>query len=164
MTSKLASVHAGLVARKGEAMPALSNPGFSFVDTPRPARENAVHIQPSTLASQTSEPGTTIDQPTGHRPPAQDIITSARPPSETVRAASPQKPVRQTLENSHSGPYKLTFRMTKDQRRRLRIAAAQRDMSLQQVLSEALDNHLDGLCACSLEACNCLARKQDQQN
>jgi len=154
MTSKLASIHAGLVARKGEAMPALSNPGFSYVDSPRPVHETTARAQPRTA----------IAEPAGHRSPSHDNMAPALPISRTDTTSLKRKPARKDVEGEHPGPYKLTFRMTKDQRRRLRIAAAQRDLSLQQLLSEALDNHLDGLCACSLEACNCLARNEVHQN
>jgi predicted HicB family RNase H-like nuclease len=72
-------------------------------------------------------------------------------------------PAREVEDSKHPGRYRLTFRMTPDQRRRLRIAAAKEDQSLQQLLSDALDGHLDGLCACSLRDCTCLARHDESE-
>jgi len=152
MTSKLASLHAGLVARKGEAMPALTNPALTYVDTPRPVHETSTNSQRHTMASALGQP------PAVATTPANRFSSSKE--EEPVAVPSLQKPLLDTEEGSHHGPYRLSFRMTKDQRRRLRIAAAQNDRSLQQMLSVALDNHLDGLCACSLKECACLARKK----
>lgn len=190
MTSKLASLHAGLIARKGEAMPALSNPGFSYVDTARPApvltqvsAQTQAQVPAPTPAAAPIRDDSNDTKPTGLTPDARQAppppvtakpIVRQSPPLNREKSTRPsleaattlraqREPVRKTEEDKRLQPHKLTFRMTQDQRRRLRIAAAQRDKSLQQILSDALDNHLDGLCACSPEGCTCLARNETRQ-
>lgn len=155
MSSKLATLHAGLIARKGEARPAIAHAAFSYVDAPRPAP------QPVRQDGGIEEHGPSMaPQPAADVPvtPAPKPVSAAPRPPARVRAAPPQK----SEDNDHSKPFRLTFRMSADQRRRLRIAAAKEEKSLQEVLSDALDNHLDTLCACALRECSCLAREQGQ--
>ncbi|HEY8593949.1 MAG TPA: hypothetical protein VIL84_01795 [Devosiaceae bacterium] len=164
MTSKLASLHAGLVARKGEASPALSNPGFSYVDTPRPMPRPAFgnEFEPERRAGAQRA----AERPAMQVVPRQVVPREPQRPGPDLKAVAAQAaPDAHHRDNeTHHGPYRLTFRLTHDQRRRIRIAAAQKDQSLQQILSDALDNHLDGLCACSLSDCRCLARQETSPN
>lgn len=81
------------------------------------------------------------------------------PPVAEATEAPRALPAHETADHAHAAPYRLTFRLSVDQRRRLRIAAAKKDVSLQAVVSEALDAHLDSLCACSLSDCACMARE-----
>jgi hypothetical protein len=159
MSSKLASLHAGLIARKGEAAPAVAHPAYSYVDGPRPApqpmRRDGDGIEWRSFGAPAALPSADAPEPV----PALVRATPPTPPApEPVRAVPPQKPAA----DDHAGPYRLTFRMTADQRRRLRIAAAKEEMSLQELLSNALDSHLDTLCACKLHECTCLAREGGQ--
>lgn len=178
MTSKLASLHAGLIARKGEAMPALSNPGFSYVDTarpspvltqvpvPAPVRDSSNGTKPTDFPEVEPTPPVTAKPIVRQSPPLnreKPTQPNLKPNPEAITPRASREPVRKAEEDNHPRPHKLTFRMTQDQRHRLRIAAAQRDKSLQQILSDALDNHLDGLCACSPKGCTCLARNEARQ-
>lgn len=167
MTSKLASLHAGLVARKGEAAPAVSHTAFSYTDSRREVALEAV-ARPERdegndrARAAVERPLRTEETPAGPyraapRAPAQSQVRTLE---RTASVAEPRSEVERGKEH---GPYRLTFRMTPDQRRRLRIAAAQNEQSLQQLLSEALDNHLDGLCACSLSTCTCLSREDGRR-
>ncbi len=178
MTSKLASLHSGLVARKGEAMPAVSHPLFSYVDAPR-REEKSADVPPAPRAwppvratreveqldelvtaeeSGQSEPDVRPDEALEQRP----FAPSVTPKSETApRPAPHERHDHGTDEHDSTYRHRLTFRMTQEQHHRLRLAAAIKDESLQHVLSEALDNHLDGLCACSLKDCTCMSAAAD---
>jgi len=173
MSSKLASLHAGLIARKGEAAPAVAHPAFSYVDGPRPApqsiRREADGIErrsfgaPAVPARDGSPWTDGRAEPTRVdvlEPSAPEPVRTAPPALEAVRAA----PARKPATGGESRPFRLTLRLSADQRRRLRIAAAKEEMSLQEVLSDALDSHLDRLCACALRECTCLARAENLQD
>ncbi len=157
MSSKLASLHAGLIARKGEARPAIAHAAFSYVDAPRPApqplRQDGDGMQRRSFARVVAPPAGDVPEP-----PAPAPVRAAPRTPEPVRAAPRRKPV----DDDHARHFRLTFRMTSEQRRRLRIAAAKGEKSLQELLSEALDSHLDSLCACELRECACLAREGSQ--
>ena len=154
MSTKFASLHAGLVARKGEAMPAITNPSMSYVDQNRNGWDQS---RPLATVSNTA---------------VADRMLSIRSFTETDRSAPepedgnktrPQvKPaIYKDNTDHHARPYRLTFRMGHNQRRRLRLVSAQTDQSLQHVLSDALDKYLDGLCACSLKECACLRHQEN---
>lgn len=179
MTSKLASLHSGLVARKGEAMPAVSHPMFSYVDTPRPvAREVPAETR------RAWPPAVQLDSPESVAAPSASSVTHSESPAPVATSESPPPTVQTRpvpsvarAESRHvstrsegdendvqnSPRHRFTFRLTHDQHHRLRLAAAIRDQSLQHLLSEALDNHLEGLCACSLKDCACLAAAEAQR-
>ena len=157
--SKLATLHAGLIARKGEARPAMAHAAFSYVDGPRPAPQPLRHdgegIERHSLVPAAALPP--ADAPAAPQP---EPVRPPRPARTPARAAPPQK----SEDDDHSKPFRLTFRMSADQRRRLRIAAAKEEKSLQELLSDALDGHLDTLCACAMRECSCLAREQGQRD
>lgn len=208
--SSFASLHSGLIARKGEAAPANRHSAFSYVDeVRRDVSREALKEQEPQKAEEHEEEIYHIEQrpslfnrpanpvPASHAPelPKDELEPAAEADADKAFANSEPDPVPATVEpeaqtpaayepapapepvsepvapvvaasahkhddaDEHTGPYRLTFRMTADQRRRLRIAAAKQDTSLQHVLADALDNHLDGLCACSLSECTCLARE-----
>ena len=163
MTSKLASLHGGLVARKGQATPALSNSALTYMDAQRPERESDIRLEPyAAPAKEQSTPPPQTPAPTPLPSYEEKPVRQSKPKTSVARSSSStDKSRRKTAKDTHPGPYRLTFRMTHDQRRRLRIASAQKDRSLQQLLGEALDNYIDGLCACSLQQCACLAREED---
>jgi len=163
MSSKLASLHAGLVIRNGDVVAGVSQPVFSYGEPPQPVRQPA-RRESDGWGEGGVTPFARIEA--AEVTPAERLTRAfahevARRPAEPVRPVIQHKPARRDDAEDHSGPYRLTFRMTKDQRRRLRIAAAKQDMSLQKLLSDALDAHLDGLCACSLRDCTCLAREDE---
>lgn len=207
MTSKLASLHAGLVARKGEAMPAQTNPHFSYVDRPRPdvmhteleerrverprwphpaAQMSAVEPhgdpdgeaaqvapQPSQRTPDKDEAEWTADTDRRRSAPspvrqsahiyqrrATDVVQPVEAPA---KSAEPQNDPNSDADHDPALRHRFTFRMSHEQRHRLRLAAAIRDQSLQTILSDALNNHLDGLCACSLKDCACMAAVETAQ-
>ncbi|WP_300528395.1 hypothetical protein [Maricaulis sp.] len=143
MGQKYASLHAGLLARKGEAMPA-SRPGLvpGLIERAGPAAEPNVPERP---ARSTPQP----------RP---------APPQTTTQAGSapqPLKPVmrvQDTAKPASSARHKTTLRLSPAQKRRLRLAAAVLDRSQQSLISEALDEFLDILAADPALDCRCLSR------
>jgi hypothetical protein len=172
MTSKFASLYAGLLARKGEATPVFVNPAVSYIDTPRPDGESDGEVIRRNVASADglplmAEKAMADDDPAaGLTPGVQGPVVKAPSTNgsshlHAVNGTAPRKRARKTIKREHHGPYRFSFRIPADQHRRLRVAAAQKNISLQQALSDALDKYLDGLCACSLSDCNCMARQDD---
>jgi hypothetical protein len=170
MTNKFASLYAGLLARKGDATPVFTNPAVSYVDGPRPADGEEAEMIRRNVASADglplmAEKAMGADDPAAALTPgmAGAVVhthahanNGARAHLRAVKTAPPKKRARK-LNGDHQGPYRFSFRMPADQHRRLRVAAAQKNISQQQALEQALENYLDGLCACSLKECNCLA-------
>lgn len=164
MTTKFATLHAGLLARKGEAVPVLPNPLMTYVDMPRPVWPAATAATASDgRPLSPSEAGIArLIRRTDDSLDGGAKETDSPRPLDVVATAKPRQPnVEDADHDHHHGAYRFSFRMSPDQRRRLRVAAAQKNLSLQQSLADALDKYLDGLCACSLKECACMARRDD---
>ncbi|WP_300556163.1 hypothetical protein [Maricaulis sp.] len=131
MGQKYASLHAGLLARKGEAMPA-SRPGLvpGLIERAAPAVETAA-------PQHQAEPKRPTVRP---RPPVREPVANPQP-----------------IENLPAR-HKTTIRLNAAQKRRLRLAAAVLDRSQQSLISEALDEFLDILAADPALDCRCLSR------
>jgi hypothetical protein len=177
MTSKFASLYAGLLARKGEATPVFTNPAVSYVDAPRAQangedgemiRRNVASADGLPLMAEKAMGGD--DPAAGLTPgmagalPHAHTNNGSRAHLHAVKTAPPKKRRARKVNGDHAGPYRFSFRMPADQHRRLRVAAAQKNISQQQALEQALENYLDGLCACSLKECNCLAPQGGKTN
>jgi len=178
MTSKFANLHAGLLARKGDATPVFTNPAVSYVDAPRPEGdgEDGAMIRRNVASADglplMAEKAMGADDPAAALTPGMagavahahaHANNGARAHLHSVKTTPPKKRARK-LNGDHQGPYRFSFRMPPDQHRRLRVAAAQKNISQQQALEQALENYLDGLCACSLKECNCLAPQGGRTN
>lgn len=133
MGQKYASLHAGLLARKGEAMPA-SRPGL----VPGLIERAAPMVEPASREPQ---------NPSARQPEPQ------RQPQ-----AKSQAPARPVPIPSGRARHKTTLRLNAAQKRRLRLAAAVLDRSQQSLISEALDEFLDILAADPALDCRCLNR------
>lgn len=169
MATKFATIHSGLLARKGEAAPAIASRLATYADAPPP-------VPPAGIAG--------CERRDVTQPPAGLPLFAAKPPArQTMNGHDGAAPVRLAVpapehDGEESEPedidghapdaeavrYRLTVRLTREQRRRLRTAAAQLDCSLQHVLVDALDRYLDGLCACAMPQCHCLARRDGGSN
>jgi hypothetical protein len=162
MTAKFASLHAGLLARKGQASPVFVNPAVTYIDDPRPMMDadDDDDAQRRDVASADGLP--LMAEKVGGDEVSNGQLTPMLNGGRPMAVRPPRRPRLSTDEDTH-GPYRFSFRMPSDQHRRLRVAAAQKNVSLQQALSDALDNYLDGLCACSLKDCTCLAARDDAQ-
>lgn len=134
--SKYASLHAGLLARKGEAEPAIPSgfSGTSHVDRP-PARTSASPLLPPKRAGADADAGT----------PRQGCCAGGEPPD---LAADPHAGLARTG--------RAEVRLTAEQKRRLRTVSVQTGQSQQRILSAALDAWLDGLCEAEMRHCACL--------
>lgn len=148
--SKYASLHAGLLARKGEAEPAIPSgfSGTSYVDRP-PARTSASPPEDRRDVEQRRDrpllppkrAGADADAGT----PRQGCCAGGEPPD---LAADPHAGLARTG--------RAEVRLTGEQKRRLRTVAVQTGQSQQRILSAALDAWLDGLCETEMRHCSCL--------
>jgi len=169
MTAKFASLDGGLLVRKGQAVPSLASSAVHNFEAPSllprsngggVQSEHASTARPALISHAESAPDKEVaaaqSTPTRRRAPATGSAkVNGRRHLRAVTTAAPPK----ADTDAH---YRLTFRMSQDQHRRLRVGAAQKGSSLQQLLSEALDKYLDGLCACSLNDCACMARRDER--
>ncbi len=170
MTSKFASLHAGLLARKGEAAPMFTNPAVTYVDArppiegdlPEEVRRDVSSVDglpliadKQALAERYSDHyDAELALTPGYDHPADDHddeAATAPLAGKKMNGATARLPARSGKQSSarsgdHAshGPYRFSFRMAAEQRRRLRIAAAQKDCTLSQALGEALDGYLAG--------------------
>ncbi|MDF1768521.1 hypothetical protein [Maricaulis sp.] len=180
MSAKYASLHAGLLARKGEASPALPSPLGQVSYTDLPQRRDIEPTRPENLASETRETRQSLiarktASPAGKPAPvAHPASDSGSGPSlgrrpETSVSASPQggccsegvTPSPPPLPGP-DGPlaHRATVRLTAEQKRRLGTVSVQMNWSQQRILAIALDEWLDRLCANEMSNCACLqARK-----
>jgi hypothetical protein len=138
MSAKFASLHSGLLARKGQATPAMvplpvvpERGSFSYTDAPAPARDEtccrAVESQPA---------GAHADSGAGlHRP----------------------MEVHHDVGVDHRTH--VSVRLSPEQLRRLKTAAAQLHVSQQKLMADGLEFILDKLAGEDLAGCRCLRAK-----
>lgn len=124
---KFAPMHAGLLARKGEAAPSAE---------PRPPL-----LAP--VAQLQHEPAPSPAVASAPLEAGPDLSCAG----EGRRIAAPERPVRAGV------------RLDPEQSRRLRLAAAILGSSQQELISEALDRHLDRLAEGALQSCACFRRR-----
>ncbi|CTQ52377.1 hypothetical protein LP7551_00894 [Roseibium album] len=165
--SRYANLHAGLLARKGEASPALPSAfaGASYVDAPAPEPRGPSERRDATGA----------DLPARavllRKAPAIDAARApAREPAQATPAAEPL-PADAAARDCCQGAgvtwpadphadidrlHRVEARLTAEQKRRLLTVAVQSGHSQQRILSDALDARLDALCAGDMQGCACL--------
>ena len=138
---KAATLSGQLLARKGDAQPALApaRDAISRLVGSGPAPETPA---PQPAATETLDRGVArIVRPSPARI-GNTIATSEAGPTVTpLRAAAPD---RETETGGGGGPgaretVRLSVRMGRDRHRKLRILAAQRGISLQQAMIQAID-------------------------
>ena len=133
MTPKYASLHAGLLARKGEAIPAPVSP----ISTPTQLR------------------------PEGSETPA-PVVQQTPPPVPARKSCSPPKSssaIQDLRPGRVQARHKTTLRLNDEQKRRLRLAAVQLNRSQQSLVSEAIDEFLELICDRDLPHCVCLKKR-----
>lgn len=171
MSAKYASLHAGLLARKGEASPALPSPLGQVSYNDRPQRRDADLPRAETpLIARKPPPSPDTDGAaarssanTGPEKPGQPAVDTPAPASPQggccSGAAAPNTPP------PLPGPdaplvFRASVRLTAEQKRRLGTVSVQMHWSQQRILAIALDEWLDRLCASEMKDCACLkARK-----
>lgn len=169
--SRYASLHAGLLARKGEASPALPSAfaGASYVDAPAPEPRDPGERRDATGADLPARAlllrkapaidaaGAPARAPAQATPSAQPLPadtatdTAARGCCEGAEVTWPADP--------HAGIdrlHRVEARLTAEQKRRLLTVAVQSGHSQQRILSDALDAWLDALCTGDMQGCACL--------
>ena len=147
---KYASLHAGLLARKGEAAPAIPSgfAGASYVDRP---------AQPVPVPDERRDVEQRSDRPLIARKPAgaaEDL-----PPACCGGGDLPA-----LAEDPHAGiarSGRAEVRLTAEQKRRLRTVSVQTGQSQQRILSAALDAWLDQLCETQMRHCTCLKARPE---
>lgn len=166
-SSRFATIHGGLLARKGEAAPAVRHPGHqvSYGDHPPLPVSGGDRAAPSRAAVQN---GRAPDLPS--RPATAPVATAAvatRPApcvgkaTDDAAGATVRPPARAASSEEGWGRLpraRVSMRLTERQRRLIRIATAVLGRSQQSILSDALDGHLERLGATELKSCTCFAR------
>lgn len=136
-----ASLTAGLLARKGEAMPAVDAEAHAGVDIAmrpmRPAVGPARGVTQETIKSLYAEGFSSTSNVRPFRP--RPANANARRPGAAVRRA------RRPADESDEGGLKatVTFRMPAREFVRLRFASRDLDMSCQSIILDAIDTYLD---------------------
>lgn len=172
--AKYASLHAGLLARKGEASPAIpsSFAGASYVDAPSPEPTSAP-VRPAT-AQPDADPRRSLLQRRDIQAPETPQPLLARKPVPPVEPVSPPEPDLEARgccgaqlelpDDPHAGIDRVAraqFRLTPEQKRRLRTVAVQMNWPQQRILSDALDDWLDRLCEGEMSNCACLRARPE---
>jgi hypothetical protein len=142
MSAKFASLHSGLLARKGQATPAVlplpvvpEAVHASYVDAPAPAQDESCCGGAELVAKRSSA--------------AQSAHAQAH------RSADHDE--HQELNGEHRTH--VSVRLTPEQSRRLKTAAAQLHTSQQKIMADGLELYLDKLALEDLRGCRCLRAK-----
>jgi len=146
---KYASLHAGLLARKGEASPAIPSAAagpVSYVDAPAPTPTPVERRDIEARSHRSARPA----KPVIACEPETDT-TCCQGLTGTDLPADP-----------HAGlarHHRAQLRLTAEQKRRLRTLAVQTDWSQQRILSDALDAWLDRISETEMRGCACLRNR-----
>jgi hypothetical protein len=151
-TSKFATIHGGLLARKGEAAPAVrhDHAHVSYRDGLPTAPDARMAPQPEV------RPALPLLDVTFGDMQAPEAGVPASSPEPLIRPGLKQACGRETPVRKDDGPAgRVSMRLTERQKRMVTIAAAVLGRSQQKLLSDALDAHLAGLGAGELRSCDC---------
>jgi len=143
--SKYASLHAGLLARKGEAAPAIPS-GFA-----EPGYADRADARPPEDRRDVEQRG---DRPLLPRKPAGDAPAETQRPACCAGGAPPDLSADPHAGIARTG--RAEVRLTAEQKRRLRTVSVQTGQPQQRILSTALDAWLDRLCETEMRHCACL--------
>lgn len=121
-----------LLARKGEAMPAIAatqhnNPGLAWGAQPHPQDFQPQHHQPPQVAQPAVRPQT---------------VATARLRTDSFVGARPFKTTARPAPQSHVDDVALTLRIEDETYLRLKYLAQKTGMSTRKILNEALTFHL----------------------
>jgi len=131
-----------LLARKGEAMPAIAatqhnNPGLAWGAQPHPQDFQPQHHQP-----QHHQPQHHQTQPTAQPAPRPQTVATARLRTETFVGARPFKTNARPGPQSQVDDVALTLRIEDETYLRLKYLAQKTGLSTRKILNEALTFHL----------------------
>jgi hypothetical protein len=151
-TSKFATIHGGLLARKGEAAPAVRHDHayVSYRDAPSSAPDARMAPPPEVRPALPL-----LDVAFGDMQ-APEAGVPAPCPEPLTRPSLKQACGRETPVRKGDGPVgRVSMRLTERQKRMVTIATAVIGRSKQKLLSDALDAHLAHLGADELQSCGC---------
>ncbi|WP_291844796.1 hypothetical protein [Maricaulis sp.] len=179
MSARYASLHAGLLARKGEASPAIPSPMGQVSYNDLPQRRDVDPPRPENLPREARRPDAPLfarkrppkpslapsDPPTGSEKSGQqtsETPASASPPGGCCSGAASPSPPPPLPGPDAPLDHRAAVRLTAEQKRRLGTVSVQMNWSQQRILAIALDEWLDRLCATEMKNCACLkARRPD---
>ena len=143
MSAKFASLHSGLLARKGQATPAMvplpvvpQAGSFSYVDAPAPARAESC---------------------CGAGGAAEKQSANALAAGGTNSNRALEHGAHRDIGADHRTH--VSVRLNSEQLRRLKTAAAQLHVSQQKLMADGLELYLDKLAVEDLAGCRCLKAK-----
>lgn len=145
--AKFASVHGGLLARKGLATPA-SLPLPVMPQQARPRYKDSPPPVPEETCCGGFSGGDVEKVP---------AVVTLHP----VRAANPPRAADYETQHEINADLRthVSVRLSPEQMRRLKTAAAQLHLSRQKIVADGLDVYLDKLAAEDLAGCRCLKAK-----
>jgi hypothetical protein len=163
--AKVAVLHGGLLARKGEARPMST---FGQPTSFPPVTQTPHHIEPARPEPQLRAP--VSPDADGRKPERQEPVMpdwSAKPaaPAATKQTCGgceptldidPAAPKKTKAQGRTSAKTELHARLDGPTHKRLRIAAAQLDRSQQDLVAAAIDAYLDSLEVNAMRDCSCL--------
>jgi hypothetical protein len=157
-----ASLHAGMLARKGEAQPS-KEPSFGH----RPWQPPVTPTAPATPSHQQIARAVLPPELVGEAEPAKATITlndmvGTRPAAKPVQASDgdgvgwvPNRPQAQLNLSTLGAPFKTTIRLTHAQARAVKLAALVLDKPQQEILTAGLIERLEALACADLARCSC---------
>lgn len=165
--SKFAAIHGGLLARKGQASPAMP---LTQIDVA--ARDILPLAESSPADEQWQNIRSRLDLPSAPKGEGRAEPTVGPDVAQPTKSANFQPPkITPVMEAgtavscapapavARTPNYRVTLRITAGQRRRLRIIAAQLEKPNQQIMSDALDMYLDHLRENEMKGCACLKQQ-----
>ena len=172
MRAQYASLHAGLLARKGEASPAIPSPLGPVSYTDLPQRRDVDPPHPENQPREAHRPDAPLFArkragipETGSAKPGQqasETPATASPPGGCCSGAATRSPPPPLPGPDAPLDHRAAVRLTAEQKRRLGTVSVQMNWSQQRILAIALDAWLDQLCMTEMRNCACLkVRKPD---
>lgn len=158
---QFASLHAGMLARKGEAQPS-KEPAFGHRPWQPPVAPAAV----SPPQAQAAHPALPVHPPgdqraVGGKVRLNDVAAvwpaakPAHPPDIAGAGWVPNRPQQQLALGSLGAPFKTTIRLTHAQARAVKLAALVLDRPQQDILTAGLIERLEALACADLARCSC---------
>lgn len=156
-----------MLARKGQATPAIPSPAphISYTDAPPllDTSSNESGFGRRDIKLWSNKPLIVSKQAvkSDARPAPQANGGLCRPECNSTNVAlydEMRAPVEKEPDGRTSN-FKMSVRLSAEQKRRMRTIAAQLDWPHQKILSKALDAYLDSLCRQEMSECACLNKR-----
>lgn len=155
---KFAPLHGGLLARKGEAIPATIHPlGDQSFTTSSPSLRRIIETKRAPQPAPMPIPAD-LSTPDPPDPPPAGPAVQADPAQCASRCADAVAPALAPAPR-RAQPFKASVRLSAPQRRLLRMVAAITNGSQQSILSQALDAYLESLAQAELRHCACYKKR-----